>query len=209
MRAMIGRVGVVAVLSWLLAAPQVARAEARAFDFKDPKGVNSILFLLDSLLEPIAGLASGISGTVQFDPADPKATTGTIIVDAKSLHTDNVGMKETLHGSDWMDVAKFPTIKFTIKDVTEVKPTKENAWELQVAGEFSCRGVTKPVHAMVRANYLADKLGSRQRGAKGDLLVLRSDFVIKRSDFGIKPGGDDVVADEIQLKVSIVGYNAR
>ncbi|MBI4717181.1 MAG: YceI family protein [Planctomycetes bacterium] len=194
-----------------LAAPLVfvgsaaALAEPLSFDFKDPKGVNTITFLLDSLLEPIAGIASGISGTVTFDPASPKSVSGKLVVAADSLHTENAQMKKVLHGPDWLDVQKHPTIEFTFKDVKEVKQTSESAWELQVAGDFTCRGATKPLSAAVRLNYLRDKLGSRLKGKNGDLLVLRSDFVIKRSDYGIKPGGNDVVADEIQLRVSIVG----
>ena len=32
------------------------------FDFKDPKGVNNVIFKTDALLESINGTASGISG---------------------------------------------------------------------------------------------------------------------------------------------------
>lgn len=51
----------------------VASAAPRSFDFKDPKGVNNVQFNLDAPLESITGTATGISGTVMFDPAPPPA----------------------------------------------------------------------------------------------------------------------------------------
>ena len=43
------------------------------FDFKDPKSVNNVVFKTDAPLESINGTATGVSGTVTFDPADPAA----------------------------------------------------------------------------------------------------------------------------------------
>ena len=40
--------------------PFLAFGSARTFDFKDPKGVNTIIFQLDALLESINGSAGGI-----------------------------------------------------------------------------------------------------------------------------------------------------
>ena len=42
--------------------------------------MNNAVFKLDAPLESINGSASGISGTVTFDPENPAATTGKIVV---------------------------------------------------------------------------------------------------------------------------------
>ena len=60
----------------LACAATSALAAPQAFDFKDPKGVNNVIFKLDAPLEAISGSAGGISGTVTFDPAEPAATKG-------------------------------------------------------------------------------------------------------------------------------------
>ena len=47
-----------------------APAAPLEFDFKDPKGVNNVVFKTDALLESINGVATGISGRVTFDGQD-------------------------------------------------------------------------------------------------------------------------------------------
>jgi len=183
-----------------------SHAAAKEFDFKDPKGVNSIVFVLDSLLEPIMGVGSGITGKVTFDPDNPKATKGKITLDAKTLQTPNGGMADKMKESDWLDVESNPTITFEVKEVKEVKRGENDSYELTAVGELTCKGVTKSVTTVVSATYLPGKLGDRMRGANGDLLVLRSNFIVKRSDFQIKPEmGPEVVAEDIEVRVSIAG----
>ena len=194
----------------VLFAARSVRAAGTEFDFKDPKGVNSISFTLDSVVEPFTGVASGISGKVTFDPADPKATKGTIAVEAESLHLMNKGMQDTLQGADWLDVQKNPTIEFAIKKVTDSKLAGDNVFELTVVGDLTCRGVTKELTVPVKATYLPGKLSERMSKMTGDLLILRSSFSIKRADFGIKPDmTDKVVAEEIQLRVAIAGVSPK
>lgn len=186
-----------------LAAPQT-------FDFKDPKGVNNAVFLLDAPLESINGTANGISGTVQFDPANPGALRGQIVVEAASLHVPNPMMKEHLHGKDWMDVATHKEITFKVTRVANVKTTGAET-TADVTGNFTLKGVTREITVPVRLSYLPGKLADRTFGRmQGDLLVIRSRFTIKRSEFGINPKAPtDKVADEIELTLSLAGAAPR
>ena len=187
-----------------------ARGAALKFDFKDPKGVNSVIFHLDAPLEAISGSASGIAGEVQFDPAHPEATKGRITVQAASMQVPNAMMKEHMLGKDWMDAATHAELAFEVVSLANVK----SAGDLTTAdamGKLTLRGVTKNVTVPVKLTYLKDKLAARTGGqAQGDLLVIRSQFHVKRSDFGINPKAPaDKVADEVQLTLSLAGAAPR
>jgi polyisoprenoid-binding protein YceI len=193
-------------LAWvLIAANTAALGGPLTFDFKDPKGVNNAVFKLDAPLEAINGTATGILGTVTFDPDNPGAVTGRIVVAAASLHVGNPMQREHLHGGQWMNVAKFPEITFESTRVANVKTTG-NDTTADVVGKMTVKGVTRELTVPVKFTYLKDKLSARLPQAKGDLLVLRSHFTIKRSDFGINPGApEDKVSNEIDLTLSIAG----
>ena len=176
-----------------------------SFDFKDPKGVNNAVFKLDAPLEAINGSANGVSGTVTFDPANPAATTGKIVVATASMQVPNAMMKDHMQGAQWMDVAKFPEIIFEAKELKNVK-TAGDTTTADAAGSLTIRGVTKDVSVPVKLTYLKDKLGLRVPNQKGDLLVIRANFAIQRADYGINPGAPkDKVADTIDLTLSIAG----
>jgi polyisoprenoid-binding protein YceI len=193
-----------------LLAITTALAAPQTFDFKDPKGVNNAVFLLDAPLESINGTANGISGSVQFDPANPASLSGRIVVEAASLHVPNPMMKEHLHGKDWLDVATHKEITFETVRVANVK-TRGAETTADVTGKLTIKGVTREITVPVRLTYLPDKLGARTNGRmQGDLLVVRSAFKIKRGDFGINPGAPtDKVADEIELTLSLAGAAPR
>jgi polyisoprenoid-binding protein YceI len=182
-----------------------AYAAPLAFDFKDPKGVNNAVFKLDAPLEAINGSANGVSGTVTFDPENPGATKGKIVVAASSLHVPNPMMKEHLHGEQWLDVAKQAEITFEAKSLKNVKTTGDNT-SADVAGTLTIKGVAKDVTAPIKLTYLKGKLGQRVPNMNGDLLVIRSTFTIKRSGFGINPAApQDKVSDDIAITLSIAG----
>ena len=181
----------------VMAAPQ-------SFDFKDPKGVNNAVFKLDAPLESINGTASGVSGTITYDPDKPETLAGKIIIEAKSLTVPNPMMQEHMLGAQWMDVEKHPEISFEADKVANVKKSGDKV-TADVTGKLSLRGVSKELTVPVSFTYLKDKLKARSN-TEGDLLVVRSTFTIRRADFGINPGAPaDKVAEEIELTLSLAG----
>lgn len=185
-----------------------AIAAPQSFDFKDPKGVNAIQFKLDSILEPIAGTAGAVTGTVTFDADAVPATNGTITVAAKSLQVPNNTMTEHLLSAGWVDAEKHADISFAFSALTDVKEAGANKWTATANGEFTLKGVTKPVSVPVSLTYLPGQFGARinKPALGGDLLVVRGEFSIARADYGIKPGqNEDKVAPVIQLTFALVG----
>ena len=188
--------------SSVMAAPQT-------FDFKDPKGVNNAVFKLDAPLEAISGNATGISGSVTFDPAAPADTKGKILVKSDSLHVPNAMQQQHMQSDKWLDVAKYPEISFEVKELKNVK-TAGNDTTAEVAGTFTLKGISKEISAPAKLTYLKGMLGKRVPNQEGDLLVIRSNFKIKRSEFNIMPGqAEDKVSEEIELTLSIAGASPK
>ncbi|RYG33216.1 YceI family protein [bacterium] len=179
-----------------------------AFDLKDPKGVNSVQWLMDSPLEPIAGKASEISGTVVYDEEHPEKSTGKVVIQAKSMEAPVALMTQHMHGKDWLDVKTYPTMSFTVKKVQKGE-TLAGSTAGVITGDFKLHGVTKeitvPVEIRLVKGGLAAKMGGRM---KGDVFRIRTEFRIKRSDYGV---GEQFpsVGDEVELRCAFVGIRAE
>ena len=181
-----------------------SHADTIHFDFKDPKNVNNIIFQMDAPLESINGSGDGISGTVKFDPEKPELTKGEITLSAKSLHVGNPLLKEHMHGKDWLNVEKFPSIRFSLNQLNDIK--KEGIHFIANAhGKMTIRNITLDMNVPVKLTYLKGMLEKRNR-VKGDLLVIRSKFSVKRDDFNIQAGQKlEKVANEIELSLNVAG----
>jgi polyisoprenoid-binding protein YceI len=122
-----------------------------------------------------SGRFTGLSGTLQLDPAKPAASSVTFTVDTGSVDAFNSALTAELKGDKWFDAAKFPTATF---QSTKVTPGAGN--RAKVAGNLTLHGVTRPVTLDVKLQ------------GKGMHPMLKVETVgfsgmttIKRSDFGI------------------------
>ncbi len=165
-----------------------------------------MVFKTDAIIESINGTATGVSGTVSFDPADPGSIKGKIVVEAASLRVPNSTMQGHLQGSMWLDTAKYPSITFEAISAANVKQSGDQA-TADIAGTMTIKGTARKITVPVKITYLKDKLKDRT-GMAGDLLVLRGTFTVKRSDYGINKGNmEDKVSDDIELTLSLAGQS--
>ena len=192
----------------LLSAFSPLFSEPATYNFKDPKGVNNVTFMLDAPLESINGTADGISGKVSFDPNAPQKTSGKIVVKVESLTVPNPEMQKSLLGDQWMHEERYPEIVFETEKLKEVEQNGAD-YKATAVGSLTVKGVTKEKEVPVRLTYLPGKLSARSGGKmQGDLLVIRSSFGISRNAYNIKKGKyADKVAETIELRISIAGYN--
>lgn len=187
---------------------QRGMAETMVFDFKDPKEISAVSLTIDSRLEPIFGYAKGISGTVQFDPARPKVTVGTIKVAVDSVQFANEGYTATARGFA-LEGQKYPAIAFILKKVLSVKKSAPNVYKGVVQADFVCKGITLPLTVPVTASFFPGRAAERTNGQfEGDILVLRTEFSVSRTKLGISRGiPADMVADAVEVRVSCVGIH--
>jgi polyisoprenoid-binding protein YceI len=179
-------------------------ATENVFDFKDPKNVNNIIFQMDAPLESINGSGDKISGNVTFNPEKPELTKGKIILESASLHVGNPVLKEHMHGKDWLEVDKYPTISFSLHKLHEIKKDGIN-YSAQAHGKMNIRNVTLDMKIPVKITFLKGMLVKRNR-VEGDLLVIRSKFTVKRDDFNIQAGNNlEKVANQIEISLNVAG----
>jgi polyisoprenoid-binding protein YceI len=100
---------------------------------------------------------------------------------------------EAMLGEQVLDVKRYPSITFESTAVSG--RGSASALDLQITGNLTIRGTTKPVRAATTAKI------------DGSTLTATGRFAIKQTDFGIKPisvGGVVKVKDELSIAFTIV-----
>ena len=178
----------------------------KTFDLKDPKSVNSVTFNIDSMLEPINGYATGITGNVKIDPLNPETSTGTVTIDAKTIGSGNARLASKMLGKGFLEADEFPTITFKISKIRDAKQSKMkdvSVIECKVDGDFTMHGVTKQITVPATVRWVP-KGNEARSGAPGDILSIRSNFSINRLDYGVDGGLPlDLVGSQVNISFNI------
>lgn len=143
-------------------------------------------------ISTVRGAFTKVSGTVEFDPANPAKASIEVSIDAASVDT-RVEMRDNdLRSPNYFDVAKFPTITFKSTSVQSA-----GAGKLKVAGDLTIHGVTKQVVLDVDgpSSPMTDPRGNVHMGASATT-------TIKRTDFGVG-SANPMVGDEITITIDV------
>jgi polyisoprenoid-binding protein YceI len=139
---------------------------------------------------------------LEFDPANPAASSVSATVDATSIETDypdpSLDFDAQLQDEHWLDTARFTQMTFRS---TEVELTGPNT--ARVTGELALHGVTRPVTLAVTFNggyagHPLDPAGARI-GFSAHGSLMRSAFGISE---GIPPFGSKFgVSDDVEILI--------
>ena len=151
---------------------QTPAKSAREFTINIPE--SNVEFFVGSSAGDVNGVFKTWTGKLhQAIPGVPETATLSLEVTAASMSTGN-GLKDKMvKGKDFFYVKDFPTVSFTS---TKVIPSGDPN-EFQIQGDFTLRGVTKPVVLQVTLDR--DSKGGGQIYA--DLSFDRRDFGMTRS----------------------------
>ena len=182
------------------------RTGTLTFNIKDDRGRNQASFLSESVVEDIAGTASGLGGTVSFDPSDvAKTISATVTVDVASMKTGIDMRDEHLRGEGWLNAKQFPTIEFKLLKLKGAKVKNGTEINGTAVGTFTMHGVTKNMEMPVTLIYMKESEKTKARAA-GDLLVVRAKGTVSLSDFGVKNQiVGQKVAETISFQFNAVG----
>jgi polyisoprenoid-binding protein YceI len=141
----------------------------------------------------VRGSIGGVTGTVIWDPKDLSKASVTATIDTTTVNTNNDARDKHLKSADFFNIEKFPTMTFKSTAVTRVDG------KLQVVGDLTLAGVTKPVTLDV------DGPTAPVKGMRGGLVTgFSATGTIKRSDFGFgSKFGEPILGDEVKFTIDL------
>ena len=136
------------------------------------------------------GTFKDFDGSFTFDEKNPAADKVNVTLNTNSLDTNHAERDKHLRSADFLNVAKYPQATFTS---TEVKKEGE---DLDITGNLTLNGVTKPVSVMARFTGAGENPATKKQtvGFKGWARIKRSDFNI---NFAIP-----MVTDTVDLDIT-------
>ena len=180
----------------------VSSAPAAATSWKiDPDHAQVGFKVRHLMVSNVRGNFDKVAGTVQIDEADISRSTVNVTIDTSSVNTGIARRDEHLRSADFFDVARFPTMTFVSRKVAKAGPGN-----LQVTGDLTIHGVTRPVVLNVDGPTaeIKDPWGMTRRGVSAGARIDRKDFGLvwnKVLEAGGVAVGDDV---EIHLEVELI-----
>jgi len=145
----------------------------------------------------VKGRFRKFSGTVNVNEQDLLRSTVELTIDAASVESQAVQMREDLiRGEEMLEAEKYPTITFKS---TRIQQKGGN--QFVVSGDLTMRGITRPVELPLEFGGLVSTRMGMRAGFSGYLTINKGDFNVPFTR-EFEPGRK-VVGDEIKVELQI------
>jgi polyisoprenoid-binding protein YceI len=143
-------------------------------------------------ISTVRGEFKKVSGSANYDPADPAKTAIEATIDATTIDTRVDRRDNDLRGPEFFDVQKYPTITFKSK-----RAEAGGTGKLKITGDLTIHGVTKEVVLDVDGPTppIKDPKGNSHMGASATTKI-------NRKDFGVS-GAPTVAGDEVSITIDV------
>lgn len=123
------------------------------------------------------GRFNDFEGGFSYDKNKPSASNVVVTVNASSVDTNHAELNKHLRSDDFLDVKKYPEIKFVGTGYVESKDGKG-----RLKGNLTLHGVTREVVVNVaHVGSGKDPWGGYRRGFEGSTRIVLADYGIKKN----------------------------
>ncbi|WP_203567617.1 YceI family protein [Aestuariimicrobium ganziense] len=155
-----------------------------------------------AMVTKVRGSFDEFEGTASGDGANPESAQIDVTIQAASFDSRNDQRDAHVRGEDFLDVEKYPTLRFTS---TKVEVVDDDT--LNVTGDLTIKDVTKSITIPFDFEGEAtDPFGNSRIGFEGRTKLSRKDFGLTWNA-ALETGGV-LVSDDITLELEISAIKA-
>ncbi|HWB86910.1 MAG TPA: YceI family protein [Bryobacteraceae bacterium] len=164
----------------------------------DPVHSHAQFSVRHMMITNVKGEFTKLTGEVILDDSNPSASRVVAVIDATSINTREQQRDTHLKSPDFLDVAKFPEIRFESRSVERKGPEEYN-----VTGGLTIHGVTREVVLSVEgpAPEVKDPWSAVRSGATATTKINRKDFGLVWNQ-ALEAGGV-LVGEEVKIAIEV------
>lgn len=164
----------------------------------DPQHTAAHFKVRHMMISNVKGEFSGITGLIEFDPANLAGSHAEATINAATVSTREPERDKHLKSADFLDVRRYPVITFRS---TKIVSTGDDNYEL--TGDLTIRGVTREVILQVDSltPEIQDPDGQFRRGASASTRMERKDFGLTWN--AVLESGGFLVGDDVDITIDV------
>jgi polyisoprenoid-binding protein YceI len=156
---------------------------------------SELSFSIRHMVSRVRGQFDTWTGTIIADPNDWNAASVEVVAQASTIDTNNERRDEDLRSPNHFDAEANPTVTFK-----STKVTRFAGDSVQVAGNLTIHGVTKPVVLRGHFNGMTGAPGKRRAGFEAETTINRQDFNMTWNRI---VEGSSILGDEVKIEIDI------